>query len=181
MDCAAIHLRAHTVIRLDIADFFGSIRERHVHAALKDAWARPTEREYRIDLVEDGNGLREIGLRRIGRTLSTYTTARLVTVSPPGPNQTWSNRGTGRRSVYLEATGQSFSVSRPDLLYKHTREGFLPQGAPTSGYLSNLVMRDDPESHQTPYYLQRRISERHRFKRDLADTGPRSDTQGLDR
>lgn len=69
VDCAAIHLRAHTVIRLDIADFFGSIRERHVHAALKDAWARPTEREYRIDLVEDGNGLREIGLRRIGRTL----------------------------------------------------------------------------------------------------------------
>ncbi|MFF3533699.1 reverse transcriptase domain-containing protein [Streptomyces sp. NPDC002466] len=142
VDCAAIHLRAHTVIRLDIADFFGSIRERHVHAALKDAWARPTEREYRIDLVENGNGLREIGLRRIGRTLSTYTTTRLVTVSPPGPNQTWPNRGTGRRSVYLEATGQTFSVSRPDSLYKHTREGFLPQGAPTSGYLSNLVMRD---------------------------------------
>lgn len=142
VDCAAIHLRAHTVIRLDIADFFGSIRERHVHAALKEAWAPPTEREYRIDLVEDGNGFMEMGLRRIGRTLSTYTTARLVTVSPPGPNQTWSNRGTGHRSVHVEATGQSFSVIRPDLLYKHTREGFLPQGAPTSGYLSNLVMRD---------------------------------------
>lgn len=34
VDCAAVHLRAHTVIRLDIADFFGSVRERHVHAAL---------------------------------------------------------------------------------------------------------------------------------------------------
>ncbi|MFE7747918.1 hypothetical protein [Streptomyces sp. NPDC057428] len=124
--CATVHLRAHTVIRLDIADFFGSIRERHVHAALKEAWARPTEREYRIDLVEDGYGRREIGLRRTGRTLSAYATARLVTVSPPGPSQTWTNRGTGRRSVCLETTGQSFSVSRPELLYKHTREGFLP-------------------------------------------------------
>ncbi|WP_371606065.1 reverse transcriptase domain-containing protein [Streptomyces sp. NBC_01213] len=142
VDCAATHLHAHTVIRLDIADFFGSIRERHVHAALKDAWARPTEREYRIDLVEDGDGCREVGLRRVGRTLSTYTTARLVTVSPPGPSRTWTNRGTGRRSVSLEATGQKFTVSRPDSLYKDTREGFLPQGAPTSGYLSNIVMRD---------------------------------------
>ncbi|MGX5187412.1 hypothetical protein ACWKT5_32805 [Streptomyces avermitilis] len=35
VDCAATHLRAHTVIRLDIADFFGIIRERHVHASLK--------------------------------------------------------------------------------------------------------------------------------------------------
>ncbi|MET9878914.1 RNA-directed DNA polymerase [Actinacidiphila glaucinigra] len=145
VDCAAVHLRAHTVIRLDIADFFGSIRERHVHASLKDAWTRPTEREYRIDLVEDGNGRRKIGLRRSGRTLDTYTTVRLVTVSPPEPNQTWTNRGTGRRSVLLEATGQSFSVRRPDPVYPHTREGFLPQGAPTSGYLSNIVMREVDE------------------------------------
>ncbi|MFI8191472.1 reverse transcriptase domain-containing protein [Streptomyces sp. NPDC085946] len=150
VDCAAVHLRAHTVIRLDIADFFGSIRERHVYAALKDAWTRPTEREYRIDLVEDEDGRREIGLRRTARTLSAYTTARLVTVSPPEPNQTWPNRGTGRRSVYLEAVGQHFSVRRPDLIYKYTREGFLPQGAPTSGYLSNIVMRDVDEvvTHQ---------------------------------
>ena len=142
VDCAAVHLRAHTVVRLDIADFFGSIRERHIHAVLKDAWSQPAGREYRIDLVEDDNGRQEIGLRRTGRTLRTFTMARLVTVSPPGPNRTWTNRGTGRRSVHLEATGQSFSVSRPDLVHKHTREGFLPQGAPTSGYLSNLVMRD---------------------------------------
>ncbi|MFF5253077.1 reverse transcriptase domain-containing protein [Streptomyces leeuwenhoekii] len=142
VDCAAVHLRAHTVIRLDIADFFGSIRERHVHAALKDAWTHPAEREYRIDLVANDDGRQEIGLRRTGRTLDTYTVARLVTVSPPEPSQTWSNRGTGRRGVLLEATGQEFSVRRPRLVYRHTREGFLPQGAPTSGYLSNLVMRD---------------------------------------
>lgn len=150
VDCAAVHLRAHTVIRLDIADFFGSIRERHVHAALKDAWTRPTEHEYRIDLVEDDNGCREIGLRRTGCTLDTYITARLVTVSPSEPNQTWTNRGTGRRSVRLEATGQEFSVRRPGPVYQHTREGFLPQGAPTSGYLSNIVMRDvdDAVAHQ---------------------------------
>lgn len=142
VDCAAVHLRAHTVIRLDIADFFGSIRERHVHAALKDAWSHPAEREYRIDLVANDDGRQEIGLRRTGRTLDTYTVARLVTVSPPEPSQTWPNRGTGRRGVLLEATGQEFSVRRPRLVYRHTREGFLPQGAPTSGYLSNLVMRD---------------------------------------
>ncbi|SFF52649.1 Reverse transcriptase (RNA-dependent DNA polymerase) [Actinacidiphila alni] len=141
-DCAAVHLRAHTVIRLDIADFFGNIRERHVHAALKDAWTRPTEREYRIDLVEDDHGGQEIGLRRTGRTLGTYAMARLVTVSPPEPSETWTNRGTGRRIVRLEATGQDFSVHRPSLVYQHTREGFLPQGAPTSGYLSNMVMRE---------------------------------------
>jgi hypothetical protein len=95
-------------------------------------------------------GLPEIGLRRTGRTLDTYTTARLVTVSPPGPSETWTNRGTGLRSVYLEATGQSFRVRRPRLVHEHTREGFLPQGAPTSGYLSNVVMRgvDAVVSHQ---------------------------------
>ncbi|MFJ7010417.1 RNA-directed DNA polymerase [Streptomyces albogriseolus] len=142
VDCAAVHLRAHTVIRLDIADFFGSIRERHIHAALKDAWMRPTEHEYQVGLVKGDNGRRKIGLRRVGRTLDTYITARLATVSPPEPNQTWPNRGTGRRLACLEATGQEFSVRRPGPVYRHTREGFLPQGAPTSGYLSNIVMRD---------------------------------------
>jgi len=142
VDCASVHLRAHTVIRLDIADFFGSIRERHVYAALKNAWNRPRNREYRIDLVEDDNGGREIGLRRAGSTLPTYTMARLLTVSPPEPNRTWTNRGTGRRKVHVETTGQSFYAARPGLVHKHTREGFLPQGAPTSGLVSNLVMRD---------------------------------------
>ncbi|CAM5364368.1 reverse transcriptase family protein [Streptomyces atroolivaceus] len=142
VDCAAVHLRAHTVIRLDVADFFGSIRERHVHAALKGAWPRTAGPEYRIELVEGDDGSPEIGLRRVGRTLGAYTTARLVTVSPPESNHTWPNRGTGRRDVRLEATGQRFSVRRPTLVHQHTHEGFLPQGAPTSGYLSNMVMRD---------------------------------------
>ncbi|MGW0288918.1 RNA-directed DNA polymerase [Streptomyces tuirus] len=146
VDCAAAHLRAHTVIRLDIADFFGSIRERHVYAALKDAWTHPTQRGYRVDLAENDEGRQEVVLRRTGRTLGTYTTARLVTVSPPEPNHTWTNRGTGRRIVRLEATGQDFSVRRPNLIHKHTREGYLPQGAPTSGYLSNIVMRDIDEA-----------------------------------
>ncbi|WGP13332.1 reverse transcriptase family protein [Streptomyces sp. SH5] len=142
VDCAAVHLRAHTVIRLDVADFFGSIRERHVHAALKDAWPRTERPEYRVAVVEGDDGSPEIGLRRVGRTFGAYTTARLVTVSPPGPNHTWTNRGTGHREVRLEATGQRFDVPRPALVTRHTREGFLPQGAPTSGYLSNIVMRD---------------------------------------
>ncbi|MFJ3336856.1 reverse transcriptase domain-containing protein [Streptomyces sp. NPDC086766] len=144
VDCAAVHLRAHTVIRLDIADFFGSIRERHVYAALKDAWTGPTEREYRIGLVQDDDR-RKIALRYTVRTLATYITARLVTVSPPRATQTWTNRGTGRRSMSLEAAGQKSSVRWPGPVYRHTREGFLPQGAPTSGYLSNIVMRDVDE------------------------------------
>ncbi|MEW1603071.1 reverse transcriptase family protein [Streptomyces sp. NPDC093808] len=145
VDCAAVHLRAHTVIRLDIADFFGSIRERHVYAALKDAWTCPTEPEYRTGLVEDDDR-RKIASRYAARTLATYITARLVTVSPPGPTQTWANRGTGCRSSYLEAPGQKFSFRRPSPVYRYTREGFLPQGAPTSGYLSNIVMRDVDET-----------------------------------
>ncbi|MET8973721.1 RNA-directed DNA polymerase [Streptomyces hydrogenans] len=142
VDCAAVHLRARTVIRLDIADFFGCIRERHIHAALKRSWCHWAGPEFRLDLVKDDEGRQEIGLRRTGRTLCTFILARLVTVSPPGANETWTNRGTGSRSVCLEAVGQTFSVSRPELVYKGTREGFLPQGAPTSGYVSNLVMRD---------------------------------------
>ncbi|WP_371100881.1 RNA-directed DNA polymerase [Streptomyces sp. PU_AKi4] len=144
VDCAAVHLRAHTVIRLDIADFFGSIRERHVYAALKDSWTCPTEPEYRIGLVGNDDR-RKIAPRYAARTLATYITARLVTVSPPGPTQTWANRGTGRRSAYPKAPEQKSSVRRPGPVYLHTREGFLPQGAPTSGYLSNIVMRDVDE------------------------------------
>jgi hypothetical protein len=41
-----------------------------------------TPREYRIDLVEGGDGRRETGLPRTGHTLGTCPLARPVTVSP---------------------------------------------------------------------------------------------------
>lgn len=110
VDCARVHLRAHTVVRLDVANFFGSILERHVYSALQE--------------VDDA-------------PWSNYTTTRLTTVSPPG-SPAWRNRGTGE----LVKDG---SVERSDR-YMHNREGFLPQGAPTSGMLSNLVMRKVDEA-----------------------------------
>ncbi len=114
VDCAQVHLRAHTVIRLDIADFFPSIRERHVfHALLGDH--------------EDGTNNRQ--LRRY-----VYELACLTTVSPR-PSGTWRNRGTGLRTSGDRLIPRRFP-------YQGQHEGFLPQGAPTSGVLSNLVMRD---------------------------------------
>ncbi len=105
VDCAQVHLNAHTVVRLDIADFFGSIRERHVYEVFEELCDGPTR---------------------------SYELTRLTTVSPP-TSTAWRNRGTGPsvKSGVIERSPR----------YMHNREGFLPQGAPTSGILSNLVMR----------------------------------------
>ncbi|MGH3997625.1 MAG: reverse transcriptase family protein [Pseudonocardiaceae bacterium] len=115
VDCASVHLKAHTVIRLDIADFFPSIRERDVFEALLG-----------ID-----------GLHGPSRA-AAYEMARLLTVSPQPDEESenWINRGTGFR---ISKTGRLVERRHH---YRHQREGFLPQGAPTSGLLSNLVMRD---------------------------------------
>lgn len=117
VDCANVHLRAHTIIRLDIADFFPSIRERHVFNALMTM-----------------NPPADSADPRLSR-LAAYELACLTTVSPT-PSQTWVNRGTG-----LWGTNPSRQI-RGSFWYPDQREGFLPQGAPTSGALSNLVMRD---------------------------------------
>ena len=116
VDCANVHLRAHTIIRLDIADFFPSIRERHVFDALL-AMSPPADSAH----------------QRLSR-LAAYELACLTTVSPT-PSETWVNRGTGFRT-----TKSSRQIQR-GFWYPGQREGFLPQGAPTSGALSNLVMR----------------------------------------
>jgi hypothetical protein len=115
IECANVHLDSHTVIRLDEADFFASIRERSVYDVLSSrrwCWSgQPAQRFSR-------------------RT--AFELAELMTVAPPRP-QTWLNRGTG---VHVDGD-RRIHRSYP---YKRHREGFLPQGAPTSGALSNLVL-----------------------------------------
>ncbi len=126
LDCARQHLEADTVVRLDISDFFPSIRERHVFNAL---------------LTRDSHGTtlfpsESWSLKPYAR-LSAYQVALLLTVSPPG-SCAWINRGTGTIGVDDQARRRRFA-------YRGQREGFLPQGAPTSGAVSNLVMREVDE------------------------------------
>ena len=110
LDCATVHLRAHTVVRLDIADFYPSIKERHVFQVFHD----PKRSRF-----------------------EPYQLTCLTTVSP-GSAATWRNRGTGHRCQGDDWVPRRFT-------YEDQREGFLPQGAPTSGILSNLVMRSADE------------------------------------
>jgi hypothetical protein len=116
LECASHHLRAHTVIRLDIADFFASIRERHVFEALLRTDWRPASPFMPEQLCR----------------LAAYELSLLSTVSPPRAS-TWKNRGTG----YRHNGDRSWERTYP---YRDQYEGFLPQGAPTSGAISNLVM-----------------------------------------
>lgn len=115
VDCAAMHLNSHTVIRLDIADFFSSIRERHIFESfLRTDWT-----------LASWTG------RRLSR-LAAYQLALLTTVSPPAIS-TWPNRGSGARWHGHVQVARRY-------LYVDQREGFLPQGAPTSGAVANIVM-----------------------------------------
>lgn len=122
LECANQHLRARTVIRLDIADFFPSVKERWVYEALMNSCISLT------------------GAARCQLTpLEAFQLTVLCTVRPPD-DSTWVNRGVRPTSV----------KKHPNRPYAHHREGFLPQGAPTSGALSNLVMRElDEEIYLT--------------------------------
>lgn len=114
LECASQHLRAHTVIRLDIADFFPSVKERWVHEALMSSC---------------------ISLRGTVRCQLTPMEAFQLTVLctvRPLDDSTWVNRGPRSKD----------GTKRLEHPYQRHQEGFLPQGAPTSGALSNLVMRD---------------------------------------
>lgn len=122
LECANQHSRAHTVIRLDIADFFPSVKERWAHEALTNAC---------------------ISLRGTTRcqltSLEAFQLTVLCTVRPPD-DSAWVNRGARTTGVQ----------KHPEHPYTLHREGFLPQGAPTSGALSNLVMRElDKEIYLT--------------------------------
>jgi hypothetical protein len=118
VECAERHLRADTVVRLDIADFFASVRERHLYQLFR----RPPES---VSVPTWWHG---------GHSLTAYQLALLATVAPVSPS-TWVNRGTGRQVI------GDLIVPR-NYVYRHQREGFLPQGAPTSGAISNLVLEE---------------------------------------
>ena len=127
VDAARPHLGAEVVVRLDVANFFPSIRERHVfEALLAHEWQNPVAPPSQAPATD-----------RVKR-LRAYQLALLLTASPPDTGS-WANRGTG----LLHLDGQSWGRRYP---YRRQREGFLPQGAPTSGALSNLVMRNADDS-----------------------------------
>jgi hypothetical protein len=119
VQCAQQHASSHTVIRLDIADFFHSVKERSVFDVL-------------------------LGLGR--SRLATYELTSLLTIEPESATS-MINVGTGPRPVpnprfsFCPRCGRE--ITHPERAYWYTgqREGHLPQGAPTSGWLSNLVMK----------------------------------------
>ncbi|QVT81497.1 hypothetical protein ENKNEFLB_03907 [Nocardioides aquaticus] len=151
LDCASVHLRSHTVVRIDIADFFSSITERHIFRALSTTgW--PSH----IGGPVAGARTSHVG-PRMSRLLA-YELAVLTTVSPPG-SATWPNRGTGSRVIDEDS---AIPRAHP---YSGQTEGFLPQGSPTSGALSNLVMRPiDDLVHDVARRMHLRFS---RYSDDL--------------
>ncbi len=109
VECAGAHVRAHTVIRLDLADFFHRVTERLLFPVLLAA----------------------------GRSrLSAYQWTLLLTASPQR-DATWLNRGSG---LHRPRRRRDDPLRPRRYLYADQREGYLPQGAPTSGLLSNAVL-----------------------------------------
>lgn len=98
VQCAGRHIGARWLVKLDLHNFFGSIRERQIYPIFTD-----------------------LGYPRL---LSLELT-RICTRSASAP-------------VELRA-GNKFKDKAP---YSQKDEGRLPQGAPTSGVLANIVMRE---------------------------------------
>ncbi len=119
VQCAQQHASSHTVIRLDIADFFHSVKERSVFDALLG-----------------------LGYSR----LTTYELTGLLTIEPDSATSRI-NAGTGPspvpspRFAFCPQCGRELTHPERKYFYTGQREGHLPQGAPTSGLLSNLVMK----------------------------------------
>src|ERR1017187_87449 len=101
--CAARHVGARWLIKMDVAGFFGSISEVQVYRAF-----------------------RSIGYQ----ALVAFELARLTTLAPAGNNR------------YMAAHWRARPHTSPIEDYKRSRIGYLPQGAPSSPMLSNLVMRE---------------------------------------
>lgn len=106
--CAARHLGARWLLRVDLREFFPSIDERDVYHALR----------------------RQLGADR----LEAFQLGRLLTRSV-GTRP--SNREVRARSEYAEpflAYGRQYGKEFPPATL-----GYLPQGAPSSGAIANLV------------------------------------------
>src|SRR4051812_21130042 len=82
VECAERHLRADTVVRLDIADFFASVRERHLYQLFRRA-----PESVSTPIWWHG-----------GHSLTAYQLALLATVAPAS-RSTWVNRGTGSQII----------------------------------------------------------------------------------
>jgi len=101
--CAARHVGARWLIKMDVAGFFGSISEIQVYWVFRALNYGP---------------------------LISFELARLVTYAPDVSPR------------YLRRYWRARRHPSPILTYSRERLGYLPQGAPTSPMLSNLIMRD---------------------------------------
>ncbi|WP_143556817.1 reverse transcriptase family protein [Serinibacter salmoneus] len=118
VDCARLHLGAELVVRLDISNFFHSITERHVFRALPGPHSR--------------------------NSFDAAQITRLVTAPSTSP-LSWNQRRTGAIQLCNPRQCRCWPLRCEKVranYFGHAPEGFLPQGAPTSGLLSNLVMRE---------------------------------------
>src|SRR5262249_1462521 len=95
--CASQHIGARWLVKLDLHDFFGSVRERRVYPIFFELGYPP---------------------------LLSLELTRLCT-----------------RAELLEQLPRSNDKYRGKAPYSLVPEGSLPQGAPTSGALANMVMR----------------------------------------
>jgi RNA-directed DNA polymerase len=101
--CAARHVGARWLIKMDVAGFFGSISEIQVYRVFRSLGYQP---------------------------LVAFELARLTTHAPNISDR------------YRHAEWQAKCHPSPISSYNRGRIGYLPQGAPTSPMLSNLIMRD---------------------------------------
>ncbi|ROZ79290.1 RNA-directed DNA polymerase [Pseudomonas neustonica] len=108
--CASEHCNAKWLIKLDIADFFGSISEIQIYHAFRKLGYQP---------------------------LISFELARLCTDRPRKNVPPAFVRGRNRMP-----SGKVRFKARVIDQYDHRYIGYLPQGAPTSPMLANLVMRD---------------------------------------
>jgi RNA-directed DNA polymerase len=104
LKCAARHVGARWLIKLDVAGFFGSITEIQVYRVFRSLGYQP---------------------------LISFELARLTTHAAPLNS-----------ARYELAQWRAKPHPSPIIEYRDSRIGYLPQGAPTSPMLSNLIMRD---------------------------------------
>jgi RNA-directed DNA polymerase len=103
LKCAARHVGARWLIKMDVAGFFGSITEIQVYRVFRSLGYQP---------------------------LIAFELTRLTTHAPLVSDR------------YLLPQWRAKQHHGPIVDYVRGRIGYLPQGAPTSPMLSNLIMRD---------------------------------------
>ncbi|MCP3042185.1 MULTISPECIES: reverse transcriptase family protein [Xanthomonas] len=116
-EAAKIHCQSRWLIKIDVRNFFHSINEISVYRVFKSLGYQP---------------------------LVAFELARLCTrQSLIGPGKQWENFRSTKDDIQAALDDKPVMWSSDMVIksYDSPRQGYLPQGAPTSPMLSNLVMR----------------------------------------